>query len=69
MMRKAVAAVGAPAAGISIRDLQLTGKVRLATAMDDLDAVRAQTSVTSVHYFRKAYAKRLSETNPTAVGA
>lgn len=69
MMRKAVAAVGAPAAGISIRDLQLTGKVRLAAEMDDLDAVRAQTSVTSVHYFRKAYAKRLNETNPTAVGA
>ena len=69
MLRKAVAAIGMPAKGISIRDLQLTGKVRLAAEMDDLDAVRAQTSVASVHYFRKAYAKRLNEIAPTVVGA
>lgn len=59
MLRKAVASIGMPAKGISIRDLQMTAKVRLASQTEDLDTVREQTNVSSVHYFRKAYRRRL----------
>lgn len=62
MLRKAVSAVGTPAKGVSIRDLQMTAKVRLASGVENIDIAREQTNVSSVHYFRRAYKRRLQET-------
>lgn len=64
MLRKAVSLSGPALAGVTIRDLQLTGKARLVSA-NGVDAAVPITNVDSLHYFRRAFGA-IAPQNPVA---